>query len=306
MRRSLNRQAGNEALIQIPIEIIKNVGAGVPLLRRLKEKYSQRRFDLLANIDYPFNVFEDLLERCNRNLNVKDKVVLEIGPGNSLAIGLLFLACGAKKVFLVDRFKHLFWDEHDIAFHKKVLKRIEEKGVPFKSLASEAISFTRNGSIDFDNCKLEYRFTDAAKLPLDNCSIDIVFSNAVLEHVHNVKDTIGEISRVTKFNGISIHEIDLRDHFFQATPLRLVCYPDILWNLMTWYRPGYTNRLRLSDYLRLFKASGFLVKELKTTREYLGDLSNLKIAKKFKGYSYEEMKILAFWVLLQKENRNAT
>jgi hypothetical protein len=75
---------------------------------------------------------------------------------------------------------------------------------------------------------------------------------------------------------------------------------------MTWYPPGYTNRLRRSDYLRLFKASGFRVKKLKTTREYLGDLSKLKIARKFGGYSYEELKILAFWVLIQKENRNET
>jgi hypothetical protein len=70
---------------------------------------------------------------------------------------------------------------------------------------------------------------------------------------------------------------------------------------MTWNRPGYTNRLRLSDYLYLFEASGFSVKKLETAREYTGELSNLRITRKFKGYSYKEMKILAFWVLLQKK-----
>ena len=285
--------------VQISVEIIKNIGASIPLLRHLKEKYSWRRIDLLSDINRFFNIFENLLNRCNGSLDIKDKVILEIGPGNSLATGLLFLSYGAKKVFLVDRFKHLFWDEYDINMHKKVLKLIGEKKLPFATAASEAVIFTHNGSVNFDNHKLEYHFGDAANLPLDNNFIDVVFSNAVLEHVHNVKKAINEIGRVTTTGGISIHEIDLRDHFYQDTPLRLLQYPDWLWNLMTWNRPGYTNRLRLPDYLKLFRASGFLVKKLKYTREYEGDLSKLKIVKRFQRYSNEELKVLAFFVILQ-------
>jgi SAM-dependent methyltransferase len=293
-------------IFQIPLEVAKNIGASMPFLRRLKEKYSQRRIDLLEDMDRFFNVFEKLLDRCNGKIDLKDKVVLEIGPGNSLAIGLLFLGYGAKKVFLVDRFKHLFWDEHDIVYHKKVLEQIKEKDFHFSSVASEAIVSMTNHSIDLDNNKLEYRFGDAANLPLDNCSVDMVFSNAVLEHVHDVRKAISEMGRVTKPDGFGIHEIDLRDHFFQATPLRLLRYPDWLWNLMTWNRPGYTNRFLLTDYLEIFKASGFLIKKLASTREYEGELSGLKMARKFKGYSYNEMKTLAFWVLLQKEDGSAT
>lgn len=292
-------------LVQIAVEITKNIGASIPFLRRLKEKCSQRRMDLLGDMDRFFNVFEKLFDRCNGSLDVEGKAVLEIGPGNSLAIGLLFLACGAKKVFLVDRFKHLFWDEYDIAFHRKVLARIE-KEFPFTTVASKAIIFTNSGSIDFDRSKIQCRLGDAAKLPLENSSIDIVFSNAVLEHVHDVRKAISEMSRVTKPGGFGIHEIDLRDHFFQATPLKLLRYPDWLWNLMTWNRPGYTNRLRLPDYLKLFKASGFLIEKLVSTREYKGELSSLKMARKFTGYSSNEIKTLAFWVLLQKEDGHAT
>jgi ubiquinone/menaquinone biosynthesis C-methylase UbiE len=133
------------------------------------------------------------------------------------------LAYRAKKVFLSDRFKHLFWDEQDITFHKKVLEQIEEKGFPFASAASKAIIFRRHSrAVDFDTSKLEYRFGEAANLPLDHCSIDIVFSNAMLEHVHNAKKGIIEMSKVTKPDGIGLHEIDLRDHFFHARALRLL------------------------------------------------------------------------------------
>ena len=292
-------------LVQIPLEITKNIGARIPFLRHLKEKHSQRRIDLLEDIDRFFDVFKKSLGYCNGILNIEGKSVLEIGPGNSLATGLLFLASGAKKVFLVDRFKHLFWDKHDIAFHRKVLERIEKERFPFASIASKTIIFTKSGSIDFDTSKLEFRFGDAANLPLENCSIDIIFSNAVLEHVHNASKAINEMSRVTKPGGIGMHEIDLRDHFFQAMPLRLLRYPDWLWNLMTQNRPGYTNRLRLPDYLKFFKTSGFLIEKLVTTREYEGELSSLKMARKFTCYSSNEMKVLAFWVLLQNEDGSA-
>lgn len=293
-------------VFQIPIEIIKNVIAGVPLLRQLKEKHSKRRVQLFDDVDRFFDVFEKLLNLCDENLNIKDKVVLEIGPGNSLAIGLLFLACGAKKVFLVDRFKHLFYDDYDISFHRKVLERIKEKDFPFFSAASEAVIFTKGGSIDFDKDKIEYRLGNAANLPMKNNSIDIVFSNAVFEYVHDIKKAISEIGRVTKPSGLGIHEIDLRDHFFQSQPLRLLQYPDWLWNLMAWNRPGYTNRLRLSDFLKLFESYGFLIRKLVPTREYEGDILSLKVNRKFTDFSYEQLRALAFQVLLQKKDRDAT
>jgi len=255
-------------LMYIPAEVLKNIGAGISLFRYFKEKYSRRRFDLLTDINRPFNVFQETFNRCDKSLDIKNKIVLEIGPGNSLAIGLMFLACGARKVYFVDRFKHLFWDDEDIAFHKKILKKIEEKKFPFSSLVNKSITFTPNGSINFDPNRIEYLSADVAFLPLNNCSIDYVFSNAVLEHVHKIKKAINEISRVTKPGGIGIHEIDLRDHFFQAAPLRLLQYPNWLWNLMTWNRPGYTNRLRVSDYLDLFRKANFKIKKWIAMKKY--------------------------------------
>lgn len=288
-------------LTHIPIEVLKNIGAGISLFKHFKEKHSQRRFDLLTNIERPFDIFEEMLSRCGRSLDIENKAILEIGPGNSLTIGLIFLACGAKKIYFIDRFKHLIWDEYDIAFHKKVLRKIEEKKFPFSALATKSVAFARNGSINFDPDRIEYSFGDVASLPLDNCSIDCVFSNAVLEHVHSIKEAINEISRVTRPGGIGIHGIDLRDHFFQATPLRLLQYPDWLWNLMTWNRSGYTNRLRISDYLDLFRKTDFRIERWMPTREYKGSTAEVKLNNKFKSYPQNELKILAFWILLRKK-----
>lgn len=291
--------------ICIPFEIVKNIGAAIPLLRHAKEKHSQRRYDLLVDVERPFRVFAKLIKRSNGMLDIRDKLILEIGPGNSFAMAMLFIAHGAKKVYLVDRFKHLFWDDHDINFHKHIIDRLKNSNYSFSSIAIEAISFNKRGSISFDCDRIEYRFGDAANLPIDDESVDFVFSNAVLEHVHHIHKAIKEIARITKTSGIGAHEIDLRDHFFQNTPLRLLQYSDYLWNLMAWYRPGYTNRLRLSDYLSLFKNAGFSVKKLEPSREYDGNFSNIKMNKTFKIYPPEELKVLAFYTFLQKEGNNA-
>ena len=290
-------------LIQISIEIIKNIGSGIPFLRHFKEKHSQKRIDKLTNIEKRFDLFEEMLNHCKKNLNIEEKIILEIGPGNSLVNGLLFLAHGAKRVYLIDRFKHLFWDNHDIVHLKKLIKKIEKKS-PFPAAAISAVSFTNNSNlVAFDHGKIELRFGDAASLPFSDCSIDCIFSYAVLEHVHNIKKAINEMSRVIRHGGTVIHEVDLRDHFFsqQEPSLRLLRYPDWLWNLMSWNRPGYTNRLRAPDYIKLFKLAGFEILKYKITSKYEGNINKLKINNKFNIHSIDELKVLRFWVVAMKK-----
>jgi SAM-dependent methyltransferase len=179
---------------------------------------------------------------------------------------------------------------------------IKDRKFPFAHSAAEAVSFAVN-SITFDTSRMEYRVGDTAALPVDNDTIDLIFSNAVLEHVHNIKATVGEFTRVTRTEGIGIHEIDLRDHFFQQTPLRLLQYQDWLWNLMSWYRPGYTNRLRLSDYVDLFENSGLYVQQKLVTKRYTGVLDEVKLSNKFKRYSLDELAVLTFWLTVKKAKK---
>ena len=185
---------------------------------------------------------------------------------------------------------------------KKILLEIKKKHLPFENRAVESIDFISDKCINIDVNRIEYLRGEASNIAMDNEMVDIVFSNAVLEHVHDVGKAISEISRVTKKGGMGIHEIDLRDHFFQSTPLRLLQYPDWLWNLMGWYRPGYTNRLRFSDFLSLFNSVGFLEKKMEITRKFHGDVLYIKKHKNFSRYPMEELKILSFQVLLKKND----
>lgn len=290
--------------IQIPIEIAKNLLMAIPTVRRVREKVSRKRSEILENFNRPFQVSQDLLQRLDGKFDFKGKTVLEIGPGNSLCMGLFFLSMGAKKVYIVDRFKHLFWDKKDILFHRTFVSEIVSKDFPFQGVIEKAMTMEDRG-ITLNPNLIEYRIGDVARLPLENSCVDFAFSNAVLEHVHQPEQVINELARVTRPGGWGSHEIDLRDHFFKATPLRLLGYSDALWNLMTSYRPGYANRLRFSDYIKLFEKHSFNVIKLTYTRELENDQlpKDLKLNRKFRNYSPEELKILAFWVLLKKNEK---
>ena len=284
--------------IQDLVEIAKNLLAAIPLLRSTKEKLSVRRDKTLSDVSRPFQICQHIL-RSSR-IDLKDKTILEIGPGNFLATGLLYLALGAKKVYLLDRFKHIFWDKKGIAFHKALLDEIAKRNYRYQEAVNESVTITKN-SIELNPDLIEYRLGDAAELPFENESIDFIFSNAVMEHIHNPEDAVKEFARVTKAGALNSHEIDLRDHFFKSTPLRLLKYSDTLWNLMAWNRPGYTNRLRFSDWIMLFKRY-FKIELIKQILVLYDKkiLNNLALNKRFKKYSKEELRILAFWVLLSK------
>lgn len=286
--------------VKIPVEIAKNFVSMISPLRSLREKHSCKRSELLKNINRPFQICQNLLNRGKDKINLEGKTVLEVGPGNSLGIGLILLALGAKKVYFIDKFKHIFWDKEAIAFHRKLFSEIVNSEYPYREVVSEAVSVGAQG-IELNSNLIEYRLGDAAKLPVENKSIDFVFSNAVLEHVHKPEAAVKETARITKAGGLNYHEIDLRDHFFQSTPLRLLRYSDVLWNLMTWYRPGYTNRLRFSEWIEIFDRY-FQIEIVDHTTIVANNIAlcDIKLHKKFNKYPLDEFGIMAFWVLLSK------
>ena len=55
--------------------------------------------------------------------------------------------------------------------------------------------------------------------------VDLVLSNSVLEHVQDVDATIKALAALTDSNGMQIHFIDLRDHYFKY-PFEMLCYSD--------------------------------------------------------------------------------
>lgn len=93
-------------------------------------------------------------------------------------------------------------------------------------------------------------------------SFDTVLSFHVLEHVprQNVETLLGDIHRVLRPGGCSIHQIGIDDHLAhydaRASKKQYLKYSDRTWKALFENEVQYINRLQASEWERLFAAAG--------------------------------------------------
>jgi SAM-dependent methyltransferase len=87
--------------------------------------------------------------------------------------------------------------------------------------------------------------------------VDLVISSSVYEHLDDVEGVTRALAGLTKPEGIHIHYVDLRDHFFKY-PFEMLRFSENTWR--TWLNPSTNhNRYRLWNYRDVFKACFRLV-----------------------------------------------
>ncbi|MFT3892233.1 MAG: methyltransferase domain-containing protein [Anaerolineales bacterium] len=81
--------------------------------------------------------------------------------------------------------------------------------------------------------------------------VDYVLSTSVYEHLDGVEAITRALAPLTKPDGIHIHFVDLRDHFFKY-PFEMLRFSDSVWR--GWLNPtSHHNRYRLWDYRKAFE-----------------------------------------------------
>ena len=81
-------------------------------------------------------------------------------------------------------------------------------------------------------------------------SVDVVLSNSVFEHLDDVPGITNALASLTHQDGLHLHFIDLRDHYFKY-PFEMLCYSERIWQ--NWLNPSSNlNRLRLWHYQQIF------------------------------------------------------
>lgn len=92
-------------------------------------------------------------------------------------------------------------------------------------------------------------------------SVALVLSTSVLEHVRQPDILLGELRRVLAPDGVMLHVVDYRDHFFKY-PYHFLLFRNKTWN--RWLDPGDLPRWRLGDHVRQFEANAFTVEILES------------------------------------------
>lgn len=196
--------------------------AGLGFLTLAKAKHqlrgytSPKTFDLSQTdrcVAYDLRVVDEWLRYLRdyegADVSVRDKNILEIGPGSDFGVGLYLLAKGAAA--------YNACDAHDLArhapseFYDALLRRIKivDPGVDLDFLRAQL-----QGALAGTSTRLRYvvrkDFDIAAAFSAR--SIDLVVSQASFEHLDDVGETVRQLSEVSKPGARLVAEIDLKTH----------------------------------------------------------------------------------------------
>ena len=181
------------------------------------------------------NAYLDIMQA--QGFNLQDRHVLIFGYGGRFGVGCGLLKAGAASVTLSDRFAPPD-DAENAALLDLYPALVKKEGSGQILPADDRLRLT-NADI-----------RDAACMP-GLPAYDLVLSNSVYEHLDDVEGITVALARLTHPNGMHIHNIDLRDHYFKY-PFEMLTFSEKTWK--QWLNPGSNlNRLRLQDYRAVFE-----------------------------------------------------
>jgi SAM-dependent methyltransferase len=186
---------------------------------------------------------------------VRDRAVLELGPGVDLGVAGYLLALGARRYDAADA--HPLLARVPSGFYQPLFRRLAERPtlMPTDELRVhlEAAHAGRDPLIrwrwhaDFDLVRL-----------FEPASIDVVVSQAAFEHFDDVPRTFAQLAGIARPGASLVAEVDLQTHsrwIRTHDPLNLYRYPDALYRLF--HFKGSPNRLRPRDYESALLATGW-------------------------------------------------
>jgi hypothetical protein len=180
------------------------------------------------------NRYIDVL--AGRGLSLQGRRVMVFGYGGRFDIGVGLLEAGAGSVVLVEKYA-----PPDDAHNRMLLPRYESY------LRSEGDRVRPRD----DRMTLLQADIRAVK-PQDLAPVDLVISNSVYEHLDDVEGITAALAALTAPDGLHVHFVDLRDHFFKY-PFEMLRYSRNVW--YGWLNPSSNhNRYRVWDYRRVFEA----------------------------------------------------
>jgi SAM-dependent methyltransferase len=263
--------------------VAKLILARLPVPYALWKSVGAFRHGRMDSVEYPIKIFNLHLQRAYPQGLPSGAVVLELGPGDSIASAVIGCAYGVRRTYLVDSGN---FASKKVAFYKKLASNMRKRGLNIPDLEN-ATSFEDVMLI----CHAEYLTNGISSLgQMPSGSIDFVWSHSVLEHVkkNDVERLLQELKRVLKPGAISSHNIDFQDHLDGA--LNNLRFSDRVWESSFFAKSGfYTNRIPAVTMHGMFKAAGFEIRQ-----EGFGKWPALPTARKhmhadYQGYRDEDL-----------------
>jgi hypothetical protein len=277
--------------------VIKGLATYIPGMYNIFAKQRQRTGGT-DSAEYCYEVWiKHLTMLWENGMRVIPDTIAELGPGDSLGVGLAALLSGVKNYYafdvirytntkrnirivkeLVDLFKRRArrpakgWPDYDRYLDLKLFpSHILTEKVLDVTLAPERIESIRNALLNTnsENGRITVRYIVPWNGPhvIMKESVDVILSHAVLEHVTNLEDTYKAFSLWLRPQGWMSHQIDFTSHGLTKEWNGHLAYPELLWKIVVGKRPYLINRQPYSKHITLMKENGFkIICHLKNSR----------------------------------------
>jgi 2-polyprenyl-3-methyl-5-hydroxy-6-metoxy-1,4-benzoquinol methylase len=254
------------------LDVVPGGAAAHYLLQRHVTRTWPRR---AVTLDSLWGIAKRVITDYERIAGRKPTSVLEIGAGRDLAVPLALRMMGVTSVIASDvtRLARLDLVRHAAAHMAR------KAGIEPPQVASWE---------DLARFGISYRAPHHVAAP--DGPVDCTCSNEVLEHVPTaaMAPLLTGLKAATKPDGVTTHSIDYSDHYARSdknvSRFNFLTFSDEDWAK---YNTGmqHVNRLRHSDYVRMFRDAGFsILEETPVPGEPLKEVSD-NLAPQFLRYA---------------------
>jgi hypothetical protein len=261
------------------------------------------------------------------------RVVAELGPGDSVGIGIGALLCGADTYFGLDAVRHsnrarnleildgvvsLFRARSEIPDAREfpqVHPELDSYAFPHELLPGallrrtlddkriDAIARSLSGADDSPRSMVRYAVPWWASDVVEPGSVEMIFSQAVLEHVDDLRGAYAAMASWSTPTGFLSHEIDFRSHGLAHAWNGHWTIPDWQWRIIRGRRPYLINRAPLSTHTTLLEDAGFEVVHVEPVSAPAGS-TQPDLARRFRAMS--DTDLMTSGAFIQARRASAT
>lgn len=236
------------------------------------------RHGQMDSMDYAQKIFDLHVGRAFADKRLDGKVVVEIGPGDSLASAIMAKASGAMSTILIDAGSYA---TREVTFYRDFAIAL----LPSKPETPDLTGATTLEEV-LQQCSATYHTTGVSALStLATQSVDLIWSHSVLEHIplRQLPELLSEMHRVLKPTGWISHNIDFQDHLEHG--LNSLRFSEEAWESPLMRNAGfYTNRVRALNFHRMIHEAGFEI-----VNEEFGRWPTLPIKRKQLDYAFSDL-----------------
>lgn len=278
---------------------------------------------------YCYSVWMRHLKNWNKFNDGVPENIAELGPGDSLGIGLAALLSGSKHLYALDVVK--YWDnKRNLELFEELIEltrnktsipgdieypyvrpKLENYSFPStilsddlldETLAEDRLNAIRKEIMDINNPEnsyINYQIPWNDSDIIKNDTVDFIYSQAVLEHVEDLDNTYSAMRKWLKPSGLMSHTIDFKSHRITKSWNGHWTFSDFEWNIVKGGKPFLLNRYPYSKHIELHSKYEFEIL-VNVPVKLENKINTNQISSRFQDLSEEDITTSEVYILSKK------